>query len=506
MEEGDNRPSKVRTILAVGGLIAAIAIGCGTDLQPGNPAVSRMAGVAVLMATLWLTEIIPIAITALLPLVLFPLLGIASGEIVAREYSQDVIFVFVGGFLMALAMERWGLHRRIALAIVSRFGGTDRRLLLGFMLATAFLSMWISNTAAAMIMVTIALAVVQTAETRQGQAGARPLAVALLLGVAYSATIGGIATPVGTPPNLVFIQLFHTWYPEGPPIGFLQWMLFALPITVLLLFCVWLLLSWTALRRGARDSFPRQFLRDEYQALGRIEFAEWMVMIAFLVLVLLWTTRASIDLGGVKLFGWSEWFGNPKFITDGTVAIGVASLLFFISARDGKYKILDWETAVRLPWGIVLLFGGGFALASGFVHSGLSAWLGDRLQGLENWPLIGFVAAMCLGICFVSEFTSNTATTQLILPILAALAAQMEIHPLMILLPATIACSWGFMLPVGTPPNAIVFGTNRLRMREMASIGFWVNLIAVAITVAAIFGWGRGVWGLTALSTPDWAR
>jgi sodium-dependent dicarboxylate transporter 2/3/5 len=252
---------------------------------------------------------------------------------------------------------------------------------------------------------------------------------------------------------------------------------------------------------------PRQTLADEYRRLGPTRYPEWVVTVVFGAMVVLWVTRGKLVLGDLTLFGWSEWLSQPDYITDGTVSIAMASLLFLIPARQSTpTMVMNWSTAVRLPWNIVLLFGGGFALAKGFEQSGLSSWLGNQLQGLGVLPLPIFLLLMCAAICFVSEFTSNTATTQLLLPILTAIAVQLQVHPLMILLPATIACSWGFMMPVGTPPNAIVFGTHRVRMVDMARVGIFVNLLSVAITVLAIWTWGRWVWGIDALSMPDWSR
>ncbi len=504
--ETEQTPS-IRWILAGMGILAAVWVVCFADLVPGKPQVTRAAAVGILIGTLWLTEVLPLAVTSLLPLVLLPMLGISSGDDVAREYAQDVIFVFLGGFIVALAMERWSLHRRIALFILASFGASSGRLVLGFLVSTAVLSMWISNTAAAMMMVTIALAVIQSAEEKLDRESARRTALALLLAVAYGSTIGGIATPVGTPPNLVFIQMFGDRFPSAPPISFLSWMLFAVPISAILVGVVWWLLASCVLPRGRQVFLERQTLHDEHRRLGPTKFPEWVVMGTFAMMVTLWVTRTRLDLGDFHLFGWSRWFENPQFITDGTVSIGMAVLLFFIPARQTRpTMVMNWETAARLPWNIVLLFGGGFALAKGIEQSGLSHWLGDQLQGFGGLPLPIFLLLMCLGICFVGEFTSNTATTQIVLPILAALAVRIDVHPLMIMLPATIACSWGFMMPVGTPPNAIVFGTNRIRIVEMARIGIAVNLFAVALTILAMFAWGRWIWGIDSLALPGWAR
>jgi sodium-dependent dicarboxylate transporter 2/3/5 len=507
MKEDTAKPSGVRFWIAGIGLTAALALGGWVDLEPGQPHVTRAAAVAVAVGVLWLTEVIPLAVTALIPLVLFPLLGVDSGESIAREYAQDVIFVFMGGFLIALAMERWNLHRRIALFILSRFGSSPRRLVLGFLIATAALSMWISNTAAAMMMVTIALAVLQTADDRLPPNAAKRVGLAILLAIAYGATIGGVATPVGTPPNLVFLQMFRSRFPDGPPISFLRWMLFAVPISVVLSAAVWGLLARWVVPAGLQAFMPPGALDEAYRRQGRTRFAEWVVMVTFGVLVLLWLTRSTLQIGDIRLFGWSEWFDEPKFITDGTVSIAMALVLFAIPSRSEQGgMVLDWETAKRIPWHIILLLGGGFALARGIDQSGLSAWLGGQLEGFGALPVWLFLLLMCAGICCLSEFTSNTATTQLILPILIAMSIRLQIHPLLLMIPATVACSWGFMMPVGTPPNAIVFGTGRFRIVEMARVGILVNVMAVVLTVLVMMTWGKWIWQIDGGAMPTWAR
>jgi sodium-dependent dicarboxylate transporter 2/3/5 len=506
MDEGPQPASKVRLGIAAAGILLAIGLATWIDLSPDQPQVSRAAGVAVLVATLWLTEIIPLAVTALIPLVLLPLLGIADGEQIAREYFQDVIFVYLGGFIVALAMERWNLHRRVALAVLSAFGSSPARVILGFLASTALLSMWISNTAAAMMMVTIALAVAHEAEARLGKVAAWGINRSILLSVAYGATIGGIATPVGTPPNLVFYRVLRDRFPEAPTVSFLQWMLFACPISACVLLAVWLILVRGACASQLGAFLPADSFQAEYRRLGPTRFPEWAVLGTFTAMVVLWVTRAPLDLGGLKLFGWSGWFEHPTFVTDGTISIGLAILLFLIPVRGNESTaVMDWATAARLPWHIVLLFGGGFALSKGFEVSGLSEWLGGQLTGLRVLPLSMFIALMCLGICFMSEFTSNLATTQLVLPILAAIAVRLEVNPLALLIPATVACSWGFMMPVGTPPNAIVFGTGWVKMVEMARVGFVINLIAIAVTVVAASTWARWIWGISDVF-PAWAR
>lgn len=496
--------SPVRRIALVAGPVVAVALCLLVDLDPAHPAVTRTAAVALLMAIWWMTECIPLAATALLPVVLFPLLGIMDGREVSTEYFNSVIFLFVGGFLVALAMQRWNLHRRIALRILMLTGVKPRRMLLGFMLVTAFLSMWISNTATTMMIVPIALAIVLKLEDLLGGDASRGFAGGIFLGIAYSASIGGIATLVGTPPNLAFDRIFALTFPAAPEISFARWMMFALPVAMVFLALAWFYLT-LIFRLGRKVELDDRMFHDEYAALGPLGREEKVVLGAFVALVFLWLFRSDIQTGLVTIPGWSGLFSHPDFIDDGTVSIGVAVLLFLLPARKGKGRILNWETAAELPWGIVLLFGGGFALAAGFKESGLSLWLGNQLHGVANLPPVLVVGTVCLMIIFLTELTSNTATAQILLPILAVLAVSFRIHPLLLMVPGTLACSFAFMLPVATPPNAIVFGTNRVTISQMARTGFVLNLVGVVLLTLAIYLLGQAVLGIEPGVLPSWA-
>lgn len=478
------------------------------DLEPGKPEITYTAAVALLMAIWWITEAIPLAATALLPMALFPALGIMDGKTVAPQYFNYVIFLFIGGFLVALAMERWQLHKRIALRILLWFGIRPRRILMGFMAASAFLSMWISNTATAMMMLPIAMAIIWKLEDALGMESIRRYAVSVFLGIAYSASIGGIATLVGTPPNPAFVQIFAIHFPAAPEVSFSQWFIFAFPLSLLFLFIIWLLLSalFPPPRKEVFDVDIRIF-EKQYQELGPMSFEEWVVLIDFLLLAILWLFRADFSIGDFKIPGWAGLFGKPQFLNDGVVAIAVSLLLFMIPARQpGAARILDWETAARLPWGIVLLFGGGFALANGFKDSGLSAWMGMQLQGLEALPPILVIALICLMITFLTELTSNTATAQILLPLLASLAVAIRVNPLLLMIPGTISCSLAFMLPVATPPNAIVFGSDRVQMWDMAKTGLILNFIGVALVTVVSYYWGTVVFGIDLGNFPEWGE
>jgi len=495
-----------RSFLLLGPLLA-LALLLFFDLDPGRPVVTRTAAVALLMAIWWITEAIPLAVTALLPVVLFPALGIMSGKTVAPIYFNHIIFLFLGGFMVALAMQRWELHRRIALRILLLFGTSPRSLLAGFMVATAFLSMWISNTATTMMMVPIVLAVILKLEDALGGEVLRRNSIGLLLGVAYGATLGGIATLVGTPPNLSFARIFEISFPNAPEISFASWMLYALPVSIVFLAIVWLFLSFVFLR-GNSASLDRETFRRQYAELGPLSFEEGVVLVDFVGLALLWLFRADLRLGALTVPGWSRLFDNPSYLNDGTVAVAMALLLFLIPTRSRPgARIMDWETAAKLPWNIVLLFGGGFALASGFRESGLSQWIGDQLAtGAGGLHPILIIASIALVITFLTELTSNTATAEMLLPILAGLAISLRLNPLLLMVPGTLSCSLAFMLPVATPPNAIIFGTSRLRIPDMARAGFLLNLIGVFLVTLATWWIGRVVFGIDLASFPAWAE
>ncbi|WP_167612590.1 SLC13 family permease [Maribellus sediminis] len=476
------------------------------DLKPGNPQVTYCFAIALLMAVWWITEAIPLAVTALLPVALFPLFGVVDGKTVSSMYFNHLIFLFIGGFLMAFAMERWNLHRRIALRILILFGISPGRILLGFMLATSFLSMWMSNTATAMMMVPIALSIIMKLEESVGVKNMAKYNVGLLLGIAYSASIGGIATLVGTPPNLSFARIVSIIFPEMTEISFADWFIYALPVTVLLFIAAWLLLYFMYRPKTSWKQLEISDFRKEYMALGKAKTEEKIVLILFTVLAFLWIFRSGFNIQSFVVPGWAQLFKNPSYINDGTVAIFIAILLFIIPSKSKKgERIMNWETARRIPWNIVLLFGGGFALAQGFVESGLSTWFGEQLAGLANVEPLVLTLANVTMVSFLTELTSNVATTEMILPILAGLSVTIKINPLLLMIPATLAASLAFMLPVATPPNAIIFGTNRIRVKDMVRTGILLNLTGIIIATLIMYFWGTLVFDIDVSAFPDWA-
>ena len=507
----ESPPEKGRFFRYLGffaGPVIAFLLILFADLEPGHPAVTRTLAVAIWMALWWMVEVVPLAVTSLLPIVLFPALGIMDGKEVSATYFNHVIFLFIGGFLVALAIQKWNLHKRIALNILRVVGSSPARILLGFMFGTAFLSMWISNTATAMLMVPIALSVIARFEKDNGEQMGRKFTIGLLLAIAYSASIGGIATLVGTPPNLSFARIFHIYFPDAPEISFAGWFFYAFPIAILLFFIIFFYLRLLYLGKGHNwKDLPKRHLLEELHRLGRMNYEERVLTLLFVALAFLWFFRADISFGSFTLPGWSRLFEDPAFFNDGTVAIFVAALLFISPSRKEKGQFLmDWKAAEGIPWEIILLFGGGFALASGFKESGLSTWFGEQLEWLGQVHPVVLIASICFLVTFLTEVTSNTATVETLLPILAGLAITIEENPLLFMLPATISGSLAFMLPVATPPNAIIFGTRKLQVADMARAGLVLNLIGVLVVTLITYYFGTEIFGIAEGVFPDWAR
>lgn len=484
-----------------------LAILLFADLEPGKPEVTRTFCIALLMAVWWITAVVPLAVTSLLPVALFPLFGVMDGKTISAAYFNDVIFLFMGGFLVALAMERWNLHRRIALKILSLTGVSPASILLGFMLASFFLSMWISNTATAMMMLPIAMSVIGQIEAFSGKERAGNFSVGLLLSIAYAASIGGIATLVGTPPNLSFARIFHIYFPDAPEISFSSWLMFAFPVSLMLFALAWFLLYFMYKPDNRHFAeISKSTFHDELKRMGKAGQEERTVFVVFVLLAILWIFRSNLDLGFVKIPGWAGLFPNSGFINDGTVAIAMAVILFLIPSQSEKGNyLLDWQTASKLPWHILLLFGGGFALATGFKESGLSLWFGEQLSGVASLHPILVVLVIALFITFLTELTSNTATTEMVLPILAGLSITAGIHPLLLMIPATLSASMAFMMPVATPPNAIIFGTSRITVGQMARTGLLLNLAGAIIITLMMYFWGDIVFGIHG-EVPAWVK
>lgn len=434
----------------------------------------------------WISEALPLGATALLPAATFPLFGIATSREVSPAYASPFILLLLGGFLLAMAVERSQVHRRIALHVLVGVGTSPRRLILGFGIAAAALSMWISNTATTLIMMPIALAVAD----RAGPDGHR-FGVAVLLSVAYSASVGGMGTPVGTPPNLIAMGALEEQFPDGPALNFVEWSARALPAVVVIVPLVWLSLTRVfprvprTLNLGADE-----MIRTELDDLGAWRPSEVRALAVFGLAAVLWVTRPDLQLGDDWMVaGWASRLGIEG-ASDATVALLAAVVAFSLPSgeRDGE-RLLPWETAMKAPWGLVLLFGGGVALSKGFEKTGLSAYLGAALADLVEAGLVPFAAVSALAATFGTEIISNTALANIVMPILASTARAADIDPRTLLVPVAMACSCAFMMPAATGPNAIVFGTGKVRIGEMVMAGFLANLFgwAVIVVVTVIF-------------------
>ena len=444
---------------------------------------------AILACTLWIaiwwiTEAIPIAVTSLLPLILFPLTGGLDIKSTSASFGHKYIFLYAGGFIIAIAIERWNLHKRIALNIINAIGTNIPYISLGFMVATAFLSMWISNTATAVMMLPIGAAIITQLNNNpeSDKNDSLIFGKALMLSIAYSASIGGIATLVGTPPNLVLAGVVSEIY--SVEISFSQWMAFGLPISVLLLFICWQYLVKFSFKLGGKK-FPggREEIKQQLEGLGGISFEEKLVLTVF----------------GLTAFAWiSRSFLLSKIIPgidDTIIALGGAVILFLLPSRVRKEGIITWEEAVKLPWGILLLFGGGLALAEGFKTTGLAVWIANQMTLLEGVTIVLVLLILIAAVNFLTEITSNLATTSMLLPILAPMALSMNVHPYTLLVAATVAASCAFMLPVATPPNAVVFGSGYLRIPDMVKAGIWMNILSILLITVIIFTLLPLFWG-----------
>ena len=463
------------------------------------------AGVVLLMACFWISQCLPIPVTSLLPIVLFPVLGIAGSGATVKYYANNNIYLFMGGFMIALAIERWNLHRRIALFITSLLGTSQKRIIMGFMCGTAFMSMWISNTATTMMMLPIGLAVIS--QINQITGGKGNFAVALMLGIAYSASIGGIATPIGTPPNIEFLGQYERGFPGAPQISFFNWIKVFLPLTVILIPLSWLVLTRLFMRKETKAIVGRDLIKAELKKLGPMSPTEKKILIVFALTALLWIFRTDIITGLFTIPGWSNILPNPKLVHDATVAIFMAIILFIIPAGKNypKQMLMDWQTALKLPWGILLLFGGGFAIAGGFTVSGLDLQIGIALKPYLVFHPLVIVLIVCLLLTFLTELTSNTATTAALLPIMKGAAIALSLNPLLLMIPATISASMAFMLPVATPPNAIVFSSGRIRMSDMVRVGLILNIVIAFIVACFVYFIVLPAWGYDA-SMPSWVN
>jgi len=435
-----------------------------TGLESLSPAATVVAGVTIWMAVWWISEAIPISATALLPIVVFPAFGAMKVGDVTAQYGHHIVFLMLGGFFIAIAMEKWDLHKRIALFVVHTIGIGPRRIIAGFMVATAFLSAWISNTSTAMVMMPIGTAVIASISAKKSDPDFN---VVLMLSIAYAASIGGMATLVGTPPNLIFAGIYQSMF--GVQVNFFEWAYFGFPLAFVMLVITWFYLTHIGYRIR-KDEIPGsgEVIKAEMARQGKITREEKHVLIVFALVAVLWMTRGLL---------WGKFF---PLVTDASIAITGALLLFVIPARK-EASLLSWEDTEKVPWGVALLMGGGFAIARGFAETGLAEWVSQSFTFLVAMPVFLLILATVVITKIFTEITSNTATATILMPIAASIAVTLDISPFGIMAAVAISSSLAFMMPVATPPNAIVFGSGYVTIPQMARAGLWLNLVTVVI-------------------------
>ncbi|MDH5152220.1 SLC13 family permease [Kocuria palustris] len=506
LSPGQREPAKPTRTVQIQwlGLAVGLVLGILVYLaMPGDvPQEARLtAATAVLMAVWWMTEALPIPATALVPLIVFPTLGSTPLDDVGASYGNNVIFLFMGGFLLALAMQRWNLHRRMALLTVRLIGTRPPQMIAGFMIATGFLSMWVSNTATAVMMLPIGISVLllvnKTSDALDDpvdadeDAAATPVksnfGTALMLGIAYAASIGSLGTIIGTPPNTLLVGYMASEH--DVQIGFGQWMIVGVPLAVVLMAACWFLLT-KVLFKPEIDEIPggRKLIDDELAKLGTTSAGERRVLVIFVLAALAWVFVPLV----------TDWVGaDTPPITDAGIAMAVGVLLFLLPAGAARgVRLLDWDSALKLPWGVLLLFGGGLALSAQFSSSGLTEWIGEVASGLGGLPVVLLVVLFAAGILFLTELTSNTATAATFLPVAGGIAMGMGMDPLLLAIPVALAATCAFMLPVATPPNAIAYGSGYVSIPQMIKGGIWLNLIGLVLNTAVTMTLAVWVFGI----------
>ena len=462
--------NRQKLLFALGPLLGLLVAFQGWPNELG----AKMAGIAVWMAWWWMTEVVHLGFTSFLPMFLMPILGIAPSSEVASAYMDPILFLFMGGFGLSFAIERWNLHRRLSSWLLSKIPTRPAWILGGVMLVTYSLSNWMSNTATCLMMLAVVLGIIKTL-------GNPPkFSAALLLGLAYSASIGGMATPVGTPPNLIFFKVMGQHYPQEHQPDFFEWALVGFPLSMSLLIICFFLLKLFFFKDEETFSVNRSHFKEDLQAMGPMSREEKWVGTIFLFTALSWFTRNPIHLGSLQLFGWANLFPKGVKVDDSAPALLAIFLLMILPSNENR-KLLSWDEMKKIPLDVLLIFGGGFALAMGFETSGLSKALASSLAFLSDWPLPVMMIGVVAMVTLISEFASNVASIQLVAPILVALQMQLGLSATSLLLPATLAASIGFALPVATAANTIAFGTGKIPIKKMILIGLLLDLAGIIL-------------------------
>lgn len=460
----------------------------------GDALMAKMAGVASWMAIWWIFEAVSLYFTALLPLSLFPFLGIMDMRSVAPMYTNEIIFLFIGGFLIAFGIEKWNLHKRMAFAIILSVGATPSKILFGIMAASFLLSMWISNIATTMMLLPAVLAVASQFELTPGNNDS-PYVTPFLLGLAYASSIGGTATLIGTAPNMIFMGFYNEAFPDAVPISFTTWIMFGFPVAIVFFTCAFFTLRFLFFKNNPPVITDLSRCKQEYKELGQVTFEEKVIICLFTITVLLWFFRGDITIDQFKLKGWSNLFDNPAYITDSTIAMAMASIMFLFPSSK-KETILSWKEVQKMPLGIIFLFGGGFALAKGISDSGLSGWIASQLTSVNLLHPVLLVILLCTFMTFFTELTSNTASTYLILPIILAVSVSAGTHALLLMVPVVFSASFAFMLPVATPPNTVIFASEKIKINSMLKAGLILNLIGIVLITLFIFTIGKSIFNI----------
>lgn len=473
-----------KTLGLFAGILVFIILALLPEPEGLSPQGKYAAATAILMTIWWISEAIPIYATAFVPLAVYPLFGILPAEETAANYGHNYVLMLLGGFFIAKAIEVQNLHKRIALVIIKRLGTSRPRIMLSFMIATAFLSMWIANVAVALLMLPIALAIVDKEESET--VGMSSFGLALMLSIAYASSVGGTATLIGTPPNLVFTGIVEKLFPNAPQIDFFTWMRIGIPIVIVFIPVVWIYMV-RYFKISGSFSGSQEIIDTELEAMGNMSKAERRVLIIFILTALGWIFRRDFNFGELVIPGWSTLLGVSEYVHDSTVAIVAALLLFLIPANDRGKRLLDWESASSVPWGVVMIVGGGYAIAESFAATGLAVWIGEKLSFISQYPTLLVLVCVVGLMIFITEINSNTATANIFLPVLATMAVAGGTNPLLLMIPATFACSFAFMLPSGTGTNTVIFASNRVTIPQMARCGLWLNFISIILLTIILY-------------------
>jgi sodium-dependent dicarboxylate transporter 2/3/5 len=493
---------KNKKYIAILAGIAFLVVSLLLPVPPGmSPEARNAAAVALLMAIWWITEAIPIYATAFLPMVLFPLLKILPAGETAVNYGHDLVLMLISGFFIAKAIETQGLHKRIALVLIKALGTSRPRILLSIMIATAFLSMWIANVTAALMMLPIGLAIITKEETF-GNASPK-FGAAVMLGIAFASSIGGVATLIGSPTNLIYGGMMAKLFPLAPKMSFFTWLKIGIPILLVFLPLIWYYLVFFFKIKG---SIPgnRELIEEELRGIGKMSAGEKRVSYIFIFTVIGWVFREGFVFDNLVIPGWGQLFGIGEYVTDSTVGMFSAMLLFIMPDGKGK-RLLDWKTAGSIPWGVGVIVGGGYALAASFKSTGLADWLGHQLAFVSSFPTLIVLLIVCGAVLLFTEMNSNTATANIFLPVLASMAVAGNINPMILMLPATFAASFVFIMPAGTGPNTVIFASNKLTVPDMARSGIWLKLISMVLLPLILYVLIIYVLGID-LALPVWAK